>query len=98
MVLARRTWKAESFSLCISKFFRLLNNDLTPLLLYWLTQEKGEHMKSKLACVRNCRFRFVPIMFLVLGGIFVVYGASRGEVQTVFTKAVRICLECVGIG
>ena len=86
------------FSLCISKFFRLLNNDLTPLLLYWLTQEKGERMKSKLACVRNCRFRFVPVMFLVLGGIFVVYGASRGEVQTVFTKAVRICLECVGIG
>ena len=98
MVLARRTWESKSFSLCISKFFRLLNNDLTPLLLYWLTQEKGERMKSKLACVRNCRFRFIPIMFLVLGGIFVVYGASRGEVQTVFTKAVRICLECVGIG
>ncbi|EPD78550.1 MULTISPECIES: CD1871A family CXXC motif-containing protein [Atopobiaceae] len=55
-------------------------------------------MESKLACVRSCRLRILPIVFLLLGGVFVVYGASRGEVQTVFAKAVRICLECVGIG
>ena len=55
-------------------------------------------MEAKLDFTRNFRLRFVSIMFLALGIIFVVYGASRGEVQTVFAKAVRICLECVGIG
>lgn len=33
---------------------------------------------------------------LALG--FIGYGACRGEVSTVFSKAIRICLECVGIG
>ncbi|MDD7769426.1 CD1871A family CXXC motif-containing protein [Suipraeoptans intestinalis] len=35
---------------------------------------------------------------LAIGIFFIVYGAYRGEVETVFSKAVRICLECVGIG
>ncbi|MDU5217534.1 MAG: CD1871A family CXXC motif-containing protein [Atopobium sp.] len=55
-------------------------------------------MKSKQACGWNCRLRVLPILFLLLGCAFVVYGASRGEVSAVLGKAVRICLECVGIG
>lgn len=35
---------------------------------------------------------------LILAFSFIVYGAYRGEVSTVFSKAIRICLECVGIG
>ena len=31
-------------------------------------------------------------IFLVLAGIF------RGEAETVFNKATRICMECIGIG
>ncbi|MEA4922959.1 MAG: CD1871A family CXXC motif-containing protein [Eubacteriaceae bacterium] len=38
------------------------------------------------------------ILLLTLGAAFLVIGISRGEAETVFTKAVHICLECIGIG
>ena len=32
------------------------------------------------------------------GILMMVYGISRGEMAVVFTKAVNICMECIGIG
>ncbi|MFR6535662.1 MAG: CD1871A family CXXC motif-containing protein [Oscillibacter sp.] len=37
-------------------------------------------------------------MLLLLSAAFLVYGASRGEAGVVLNKAVKLCLECVGIG
>ena len=37
-------------------------------------------------------------LLVILGIGFMVYGLHRGEVNTVFQKAARICLECIGIG
>lgn len=42
--------------------------------------------------------RLISRMLLVLSIGFVVYGAYRGEVNSVFTKAINLCLECIGIG
>lgn len=34
----------------------------------------------------------------VLGIGMMAYGISRGEMAVVLTKAINICLECIGIG
>ncbi|NOH16489.1 thioredoxin [Clostridium cochlearium] len=38
------------------------------------------------------------LMMIVTATAFVCLGVYRGEVETVFAKAIRLCLECVGIG
>ena len=38
------------------------------------------------------------IILLILGISMIIYGAIRGEVDVVLGKAIKLCLECVGIG
>lgn len=35
---------------------------------------------------------------LTVGLVFLAIGVWRGEVETVFRKAVQICMECIGLG
>ena len=35
---------------------------------------------------------------LICGAVMLCYGILRGEAETVLSKAIRLCLECVGIG
>ncbi|MBQ3435260.1 MAG: thioredoxin [Selenomonadaceae bacterium] len=37
------------------------------------------------------------IIFLA-GALMIAFGVWRGELSTVFAKATRICLECIGLG
>ena len=38
------------------------------------------------------------IALLITGITMVSYGAIRGEAAAVLGKAIKLCLECVGIG
>lgn len=42
--------------------------------------------------------KLVPCLMLCAGILMTALGVWRGEAETVFEKAIRICLECVGIG
>ena len=38
------------------------------------------------------------IQCVLLAVLMIGFGVWRGEAQTVFSKAIRLCMECVGIG
>lgn len=38
------------------------------------------------------------VVLLIAGIAMVCFGVMRGEAATVLGKAVRLCLECIGIG
>ena len=42
--------------------------------------------------------RWGGLAVALLGVGFMGYGIFRGEMTVVFEKAIRICLECIGIG
>lgn len=41
---------------------------------------------------------FKGVITAALGLAFMLFGVYQGEAQTVFAKAIRVCLECIGIG
>lgn len=42
--------------------------------------------------------RYLPCVMLVLGIALVIIGVVTGQAGEVLAKAVRICMECVGLG
>ena len=40
----------------------------------------------------------ITYLFQKAGIIMISYGMLRGEAATVLSKAIKLCLECVGIG
>lgn len=42
--------------------------------------------------------RYKTILILILAVVLIVAGVIDGQNEQVFEKAVRICMECIGIG
>ena len=42
--------------------------------------------------------RWIGPALAVFGILLMILGLCRGEVSVVFTKAINICMECIGIG
>jgi hypothetical protein len=59
---------------------------------YWMTISKRINKQF------SENKKVIPLLLVGAGVVFIVLGVYRGEVAIVFTKAVRICLECIGIG
>ena len=58
-----------------------------------------QHLHSGGISAMSDRARWIlRIGLLIAAGGFIAYGAVREEVATVLTKAVNICLECIGLG
>ena len=53
---------------------------------------------NKWALLRTRHGRAIPVAILGIGLALLTFGVVRGEAAVVFTKAIRICLECIGIG
>lgn len=43
-------------------------------------------------------FKNIKTILLSVGFIFFIIGILNGEMNKIFLKATRICLECIGIG
>ena len=41
---------------------------------------------------------FPSFILLILSAAMCLFGAFSGQLQAVLTKAINICLECIGIG
>jgi hypothetical protein len=46
----------------------------------------------------NRKLPYIGIAAAVLGSAAMAFGIHRGEMAVVFAKAVKICMECIGIG
>ena len=42
--------------------------------------------------------RILRLCGLICGAALIVLGILRGETDTILQKAVKLCLECIGIG
>lgn len=44
------------------------------------------------------RGKMTAILLIGAGVLCLALGIWRGEMETIFVKAINICLECIGIG
>ena len=65
-----------------------------------IPSKRKEYIIAKKGVLRLFRINktVLQLVLLVVGVAMLSFGALRGEADTVLAKAIRLCLECVGIG
>ena len=58
----------------------------------------AQHHRNLIGEYRMKLKEYLSVLFLLLGILLIVLGIARGESEVVWEKAVKICLECIGIG
>ena len=66
------------------------SNETTAINEKEMKESEKTNMQLKQSLIR--------LILLAAGVIMVLFGVLRGEAGIVLAKAIRLCLECVGIG
>jgi len=66
--------------------------------MHALNSEKPEHATPRRQAETAAPLRKFPLILLVVSLILFISGLNSGEPVSVWEKAVRICLSCIGIG
>ena len=82
---------AKTNKICVK--FSFLTENLT--LLRYDSDRKPERVMKKMSHAKKTT---VQIILLAAAIAMLCFGAWRGEAATVLSKAIKLCLECVGIG
>lgn len=53
---------------------------------------------ERVICLSHGKKILFQSLLLYVGVTMICFGVWRGEADTVLSKAIKICLECVGIG
>ncbi len=53
---------------------------------------------NKRSLRRPERRDMAALLLIFFGAMIIIIGVDSGEVQILWQKAIRICLECIGIG
>ena len=81
---------AEPDKVCVK--FLFLTETLTP------SRYDGDRKAGGVRTMSHGKKAAVQAVLLAVGAVMLCFGVWRGEAETVLSKAVKLCLECVGIG
>ena len=81
---------AKTDKVCVKFFF--LTGTLTPL-----RYDRGRK-SERVINLSHVKKAAAQVILLAAGAAMLCFGVWRGEAATVLSKAIKLCLECVGIG